>query len=178
MKIHRNITALLVVGAVTLATAPTAFGHATISAIQPQGDLKTAKRTSYVVRSPNEKDTQNVRRVDLFVPAQLQEAISVKKVAGWKIKLKKKDTGKVSSEGSKIMAITQVTWYASKDAEIEPHMYEEFPVRFQNPATPMRLCFPIVELYGPKTKGGDVERVFWTGATGSEKPASCLDFVA
>lgn len=173
----RNTRIILGLAAALLLAVPTAaFAHATISGLQP-APYKTAARTAYLIRVPNEKASQNTIRLDVFVPGPVQEKIKVKKVPGWKIKLHTRDTGGVDAEGAPIKAITRITYYAHRQGEIEPHFYEEFPVRFQNPAEATRLCFPMVQMYRGK-KRGTVERAFWTGPSGSAKPASCLDIVA
>jgi uncharacterized protein YcnI len=154
-----------------------ASGHATVSPVQPQGAALTAARTSYVLRVPNERPTLGTWKVRMEVPAAVQEAISLKKVPGWKGTLKKRDTGKKDADGNPIEAITSITWTAvTRGDEIDPHYFQEFPLRFQNPATAQKICFATLQYYRKNAKsrsGGEVVR--WTGPDGSDTPASCVD---
>ncbi len=166
---------ILLVAAVAAATAPRlADAHATISGVQP-GPYKTAARTSYVIRVPNEKAKQNTIRLEVQVPAAVQQAISVKKVAGWKTKLVTQPTGQSDADGNPIVNVTKIVYSATRSAEIAPHFFEEWPVRFQNPATPQSLCFPMIQTY--RGLHGGVDVVSWTGDPSSETPASCVSIV-
>lgn len=153
--------------AVALIVPSAGFAHVTIGGLQP-GPFKTAARTSYLLRAPNEKDKQNTIRLEVTVPAAVQNAISVKKVAGWKVKL----TTEGSGEAAKI---TKIVYTATKAAEIPPHFYEEWPLRIQNPATAGAVCFPVLQIY--RGLGGGTETVAWTGDTGSDLPAPCITVV-
>jgi uncharacterized protein YcnI len=162
---HHWAAAVAMAGA--LAVPALASGHATVSATQPQGKTLTAARTSYVLRVPNERDDAGTHRVVMFVPAAVQEAISFRKVPGWRVKLYR--------DGKKI---TKVAWSArSARSVIDPGFYEEFSFRFQNPATAQKLCFGAKQFYervAPSKRG---ETVYWTGPADSETPASCVDIV-
>jgi uncharacterized protein YcnI len=173
----------MIMAAVTTAAlvAPAVAGaHATVSATQPQGKSLTSARQAYVVRVPNERADLDTYRVALFVPPGIQSGISVKKVPGWRIKLATKDTGVKDAEGAPILNVEKITWSATQGAEISPKFYEEFPIRFQNPATAQKMCFWIHQFYGkPRaTSWTKVETVKWVGAEGSATPASCISFVA
>ncbi len=164
------------IGAAALAAAATALvvpalssGHATVSAIQPQGSgaLVTAARATYALRVPNEKDAQNTWKVVMYVPGPVQGSISVRKLAGWTVRLTRADN-----------KTTRISWTAnSASTEIEPGFYEQFEFRLQNPAQPAVLCFPASQYYrnvnGSRSKSEIVE---WQGdpAKGAEHPKSCL----
>ena len=143
-----------------LAALPAGAGaHATVSPFQPQTSPLTAART-------------------LYVPAPLQEAISVRQVSDWKVRLRRRDTGKVS-DGEKVYAIEKITWTARKGATIEPGFFGDFFLRWQNPVVAGQFCFSINQYY--KTTGKRRQRaevVRWNGPPESERPASCVTTVA
>jgi len=156
-------------------------GHATVSALQPQGASLTAARGTFVVRAPNERESQSTWKVVLYVPAPIQESFSVRQVADWKINIVREDTGRKGESGSPVLAVKRVSWTArTRDAEIEPGMFGEWAARWVNPATPTKLCFGIAQYYrnvdGSRRKP---EIVNWTGdpAT-SDTPRSCVDVAA
>ena len=173
--------------AALLAIPAGAGGHATVSPFHPQTTPLTAARTSYVVRVPNEKSAQNTYKVTLFVPAALQEAISVKQVADWSVRLKRRDTGKKNEDGDPLYAITSISWIAKKGSEIRPGFFGEFFVRWQNPVQAGKFCFPINQYYRAKgydklsrraKRNAKPERVAWAGPSDAEFPASCVTTVA
>ncbi len=175
------LAAALSAGAVALAVPALSAGHATVTALQPQGASLTGASATYVVRAPNEKDAQNTWKIVMIVPAEVQESISFKQIPDWKLKITKRDTGRKTSEGEAVMAVTRASWTArAKDAEVEPKMFGEWPVRFRNPATPMSLCFGIAQYYR-NTQGNRVkpEIVNWTGDPATaDTPRSCIDIKA
>jgi uncharacterized protein YcnI len=168
---------ILAAATAALALPAAASAHTTISALQPQGPLLTSARTSYLVRSPNETPVQSTWKIVMYVPQQVQTAISVKTLPDWKIRLKTSDTGQRDSEGNPITAISQISWTAkTKDDEIAPHFYGEWPVRFQNPSTAGKLCFGFSQYY-TNAKDGSHRKpdiVQWTGGADSEHPSSCI----
>jgi uncharacterized protein YcnI len=174
----------IILGAVTAAAlvAPAAAGaHATVNAMQPQGKSLTSARQAYVVRVPNERADSDTYRVSLFVPPAIQGSIRAKKLPGWTVRLSTKDSGVKDAEGAPILNVLKITWTAKDvEASIPPLFYEEFPVRWQNPAQPQKMCFWIHQFYGlPKgTSWSRMETVKWTGAEGAATPASCLSYVA
>jgi uncharacterized protein YcnI len=164
-----------------LAVPALSSGHATVSALQPQGPSLTGARGTYVVRAPNERETQSTWKIVMYVPAPIQESISVRQVPDWRVRIVREDTGKKGEGGSKIFAVKRVAWTAkTKDAEIEPSMFGEWAIRYVNPVTPTTLCFGITQYYR-NTEGKRLkpEVVSWTGdpAT-SETPRSCIDVKA
>jgi uncharacterized protein YcnI len=164
--------------AAILAVTPLASGHSTVSLLQPQGKALTSARAAYVLRSPNEKAKQATIMVTMYVPAPVQETISVKQTPDWAIVLKRRETGQVDAEGNPRYAIERITWIARPGSKIEPGFYGEWSFRMQNPATPQRLCFSIDQWYSKKTADGKPEVVKWSGDASSPTPASCLDVVS
>lgn len=181
-KSHGKKSVAIVLGttAAVLALAPLASGHATVSAVQPQGKALTSARVAYVLRVPNEKSTQNTFDVSMDVPEAAQRAISVRATADWVIKLTKVDTGEKNANGDAILKITRIRWISKPGmgAQIEPGFYGEFHFRITNPATPQKMCFPTIQWYTKKDANGKAEAVRWTGDASSATPASCVDVVA
>ena len=171
---------LAAVAAASLAVPAAAGAHATVNAMQPQGKSLTSARQAYVVRVPNEHADDDTYQVSMFVPPAVQQSIRVMRKPGWRIRINKKDTGIKSPEGEAVYAIEKITWTAvRRSAGIPPLYYDEFPVRWQNPAAAQRTCFWIYQTYG-KRKGSRwdrIETVKWSGAATSETPASCVSFV-
>ena len=164
--------------AAILAVTPLASGHSTVSLLQPQGKALTSARAAYVLRSPNEKAKQATIMVTMYVPAPVQETISVKQTPDWAIVLKRRETGQVDAEGNPRYAIERITWIARPGNRIEPGFYGEWAFRMQNPATAQKLCFAIDQWYSKKTADGKPEVVKWSGDSASATPASCLDVVS
>ena len=160
--------------AATLCVPASAGAHATVNAMQPQGKTLTAARQAYVLRVPNEEEKTSTYQVTLFVPPAVQSSIAVMKKPGWRITMKRTDAG-----------TTKITWRARNGSSaIDPHYYDEFPVRWQNPAAAQRVCFWIYQTYGTQVHNSRTDRmgwsksetVKWSGPASSETPASCLTF--
>jgi hypothetical protein len=149
-----------------------------VTPFQPQTSPLTAARTLYVLRVPNEHATKGTYKVSLYVPAALQEAIAVKQVSDWTVRLRRRDTGKVN-EGAKVYAIEKITWTARRGATIEPGFFGDFFLRWQNPVAAGQFCFPVFQYYkrtGSRRQKAEVVR--WNGPPESEHPASCVTTVA
>lgn len=168
MKKTLAAAALAAAGAALVVPALSS-GHATVSALQPQGSsaLVTSARATYALRVPNEKDAQSTWKVVMYVPGPIQASISVRKLRGWTVRLTRADK-----------KTSRISWTAnSKDVEVDPGFYEQFEFRTQNPADPAVLCFPTSQYYrnadGSRRKSEIVE---WQGdpAKGAETPKSCL----
>ena len=170
---------LAATAAASLAIPAAAGAHATVSAIQPQGKTLTSARQAYVVRVPTERSETSTYQVSLFVPPAIQESIRLAKKPGWTIKVAKKDTGKKDAEGGAVYAVQKVTWTAKKGQGIDPLYFDDFLVRWQNPATPQRMCFWIHQTYGTwkGSRWDRVETVKWSGNSTSATPASCIGYV-
>ena len=168
-----------VLSAIALLSIPAVAGaHSSVSPFQPQTSPLTAARTLYVLRVPNEQAVKGTYKVSLYVPAPLQEVISVKQVSDWTVKLRRRDTGKVN-EGAKVYAIEKITWTARKGATIEPGFFGDFLLRWQNPVVAGQFCFQIFQYYRTTGKRREkAEVVRWNGAPDSERPASCVTTVA
>lgn len=168
------------VAAAALALPAVAGAHATVTPLQPQGTALTSARGLYVLRVPNERPTVGTWKIRMLIPAPIQESVAFQKIPGWNVELTRRDTGKQDDEGRPVMATTTVTYTArSRDSEIDPAFYGDFNFRFQNPATPGKLCFPISQYYrkdAQRRAGG--ERVRWWGNSASDTPASCVDVKA
>ncbi|EHN12093.1 nuclear export factor GLE1 [Patulibacter medicamentivorans] len=177
-----KITVALATGTAlaALALPAVAGAHATVSPLQPQGAALTAARGTYVLRAPNETDGQRTYKVSLLVPTAIRTSISIRQLPDWKVSLKTRKTGQKDAEGGDVVAISRITWTArtTRD-EIAPHFYGEWPIRFQNPATPQALTFRIDQYYTSR-KGSRKrpEVVRWAGGPGSDHPASVIDVVA
>jgi uncharacterized protein YcnI len=175
------VAAALGAGVAALAIPALSSGHATVSALQPQGTSLTGARGTYVVRAPNEREAQNTWKIVMNVPDAIQESISFRQVPDWRIKIVREDTGKRGEGGSKIFAVKRVAWTAkTKDAEIEPGMFGAWEIRYVNPATPTTLCFGVLQYYR-NTEGKRVkpEVVSWTGDPATaDTPRSCIDVKA
>jgi uncharacterized protein YcnI len=180
----------LAAAAALMSLPATAGAHATVSPFQPQTTPLTSARTSYVLRVPNEKFSQPTYKVVLFVPKAIQEAISVRQSSDWKTRLTRVNTGKKNEEGDPLLATTAITWVAKQGSQIDPGFFGEFFIRWQNPATPQALCFPVHQYYRGATsakgkkKGKKARRaakpeiVRWIGPPSAEFPASCVNVAA
>jgi uncharacterized protein YcnI len=170
---------LAATAAASLAVPAAAGAHATVNAMQPQGKSLTAARQAYVVRVPNEQINADTYQVSMFVPPAVKESIRVMKKPGWRVTLAVSTTGAKTPEGEPIIAVNKITWTArTRGAAISPLFYDEFPVRWQNPAEPQRTCFWIYQTYG-NVKGSrwdKLETVKWSGGSASDTPASCISF--
>ena len=176
-----TLAAVAATAAVAAVLPSVAGAHATVSAMQPQGASLTGARQAYVVRAPNETVDLFVARITLLVPEPVQAAISVRPSPGWNVKLTRVPTGAKDEEGNPVMKTTKVEWTAKKGFAYGPGFYDEWDIRFQNPVTPQKICFPIIQYYrGKRVKGKKTktETVRWTGSEGSETPASCINVVA
>ena len=184
----RHITPRAALGAAVAAASAAALalpalssGHATVSALQPQGTSLTGARGTFVVRAPNETEKQNTWKVVMYVPAAIQESFSVRQSPDWKIRIVREDTGKKGEGDSKILAVKRVSWTArNAAAEVEPGMFGEWAARWVNPLTPQKLCFGIAQYY--RNKNGSRKKsevVNWTGDPATaEHPRSCIDVAA
>ena len=174
----KKILAIACIAGAFLVAVPFAFGHATVSLLQPQGKALTSARVAYVLRAPNEKAKQNTFQVTMNVPPDIQRTISVKQMPDWVIVLKRRDTGEKNADGDPIFAIEKVTWIAKPGSQVEPGFYGEWYFRAQNPAAPERMCFSIDQWYTKTDASGKPELVRWAGPSGDAHPASCVDVVA
>jgi uncharacterized protein YcnI len=167
-------------GAAALAVPAAAGAHAVVSPLQPQGTSLTSARQLYVLRVPTERAEVGTWKVVMLVPAPLQESITFQKMAGWRVDLRREDTGRENDEGDAIMRTTKVTWTArTRDDEADPGFFQDFTFRFQNPATAGPVCFNVSQHYRRNERrraGGEIVR--WFGNPTSDTPASCVTITA
>jgi uncharacterized protein YcnI len=134
---------------IALGVPALAFGHAVVfpKSSAPGGYER------YVLRVPNEK-TVATTRVEIRFPADLR-VTSFEDVAGWQLE--------VHTDSAK--RIVGAVWTGS----LPPQRFVEFPFMAANPKSPTRLVWPAYQTYA------DNERVEWTGAEGTKRPASVTD---
>ena len=104
----------------------------------------------YVLRVPNEKNVET-KTVEIRFPADAR-VISFGDVQGWALEV-------VRDSAQRIVA-------ARWSGTLPPERFVEFPFVAVNPAGDGRMVWPAYQTYA------DGERVEWTGAEGSDKPAS------
>ena len=104
----------------------------------------------YVLRVPNEKDVPTTR-VEMRFPSNMR-VLSFTDVQGWQLEILR-DSSK---------AIVGAVWTGT----LPPERFVEFPFVAVNPKTDATIVWPAYQTY----EGG--ERVEWTGAPESERPAS------
>lgn len=107
----------------------------------------------YVLRVPNEKGSPTTR-IEIRFPAAAR-VISFADVPGW-------DVAPVLDSAQRIVG---AVWTGT----LPPQRFVELPFMAVNPATPVRLVWPVFQTYA----GG--ERVEWTGAPDTRTPASITD---
>jgi uncharacterized protein YcnI len=128
------------------ATVGSLFAHAVVfPAISRPGAYE-----KYVLRVPNERPVPTVR-VEITFPAEVK-VVSFAEVPGWMLEVRRDSAG----------AVTGAVW----TGEIGVERFVEFPFVAVNPAEEARLTWRAVQVYS------NGERVSWSGAEGSETPAS------
>lgn len=129
-----------------LVTPSPAFAHAVVfPRASPGGAYE-----KYVLRVPNEKDVATTR-VEIRFPSGLR-VVSFGEVQGWQLQ-ELRDSAN---------AIVGAVWTGSLPAA----RFVEFPFVAVNPTDHVTLSWPVFQTYAAG------ERVDWTGAEGSERPAS------
>ena len=111
----RMFAAAVIAAAVAVVVPAIASAHAVVSAFSPAGTALTGARTVYVLRVPNERPDRTTTAFSMAVPEAVQTGISVLAMPGYKIKLKRVDTGQKNADGSAIFATTAITWKPSID---------------------------------------------------------------
>lgn len=104
----------------------------------------------YTVRVPNESNAPTTS-VSITFPTEVR-VISFVDVPGWTVSARMDDTDRALS----------ATWTGS----LPPHRFVELPFIGVNPAEPVTVAWPVVQVYA----NGDTVR--WTGAPESDTPAS------
>jgi uncharacterized protein YcnI len=142
-RLRTAVIALLV----TVVVSPSsAFAHAVVF---PKNSTPGAYE-KYVLRVPNEKDVATTR-VEIRFPAGLR-VVSFSDVAGWRLE-ELRDSAN---------AVIGAIW----TGRLSPERFVEFPFVAVNPKADATLSWPAFQTYE------DGERVEWTGAADSERPAS------
>ena len=142
----RRLSAVAAALALTLVVPVLAFGHAVV---YPRTSEPGAYER-YVLRVPNEKATPTTR-VEIRFPAELR-VTSFEDVPGWQLE--------VLNDSAK--HIIGAVWTGT----LAPQRFVELPFMAANPKSGDRLVWPAYQTYA------DGERVEWTGAEGSKRPAS------
>jgi uncharacterized protein YcnI len=148
MKIKKWIGALTLTGAL-LAFAGSASAHVTVS---PK-EATAGGYEKYTVRVPVEKDS-NTTKVRVEFPPGVKVS-TVMPVPGWKYEFEKDTEGRFKA----------LTWTTTAEG-IKPHEFMEFSFSGKNPDQPGKLAWKAYQTYA------DNSVVEWTGAEGSDKPAS------
>ncbi|HEX6693243.1 MAG TPA: YcnI family protein [Longimicrobiales bacterium] len=104
----------------------------------------------YVLRVPNERDIATTR-VEIRFPANVT-VVSFGDVEGWALEVQKDSAQRIIG--------------ASWTGTLAPARFVEFPFIAVNPREAAQITWPAYQTYA------DGERVEWTGAPGSDKPAS------
>ena len=138
----------IVVGCIvcSLVAPAIAFGHAVVL---PKNSTPGAFER-YVLRVPNEKAVATTR-VEIRFPADVR-VTSFEDVAGWQLEVLTDSTKRVVG----------AVWTGT----LAPQRFIEFPFMAANPKVATRLIWPAFQTYA------DGERVEWTGAEGTKRPAS------
>ena len=135
------------VSVLALMLAPhVAFAHAVVF---PRKSAPGAYE-KYVLRVPNEKGIPTTR-VEIRFPRSIR-VVSFSDVAGWQLE-------EVRDSAN---AIVGAIWTGT----LAPERFVEFPFVAVNPKESSTLSWPAYQTYA------NGERVDWTGAEGSERPAS------
>lgn len=137
---------LLAIAAIALVAPGSVFGHAVV---YPKR-AATGAYERYVLRVPNEKAVATTR-VEIRFPADVR-VTSFADVPGWQLE--------VLTDSAK--RIVGAVWTGS----LPPQRFVEFPFVAVNPKADAKIAWPAYQTYA------DSERVEWTGAEGSKRPAS------
>lgn len=136
------------IGAVALLAAGAASAHVTV---WPRESVQGA-RERYTVRMPNEKQVDTVRVEAVFPDDVLVSAFEQK--PGWDLEIKRAADGRIIG----------AVW----TGKLPPAQFVEFGVAARNSKTATSLAWKFLQTYE-----GDV-KVEWTGAPGSNTPASVV----
>jgi uncharacterized protein YcnI len=163
--------------ALVLAVAGPASAHVTVNP-------NTAAQGAYTkvsFRVPTESDTASTTKLQVNLPTDTPIAsVSTKPVVGWTVAAVKSKlaTPIKSDDGDITEAVTQITWTASKGAEIKPGEFQEFDVSLGPlPTTANQVVFKALQTY---SDGNVVRWIDEPAADGSEPdhPAPTLKLTA
>jgi len=137
--------------ALVLAIAGPASAHVTVNP-------DTAAQGSYTkvsFRVPTESDTASTTKLQVNLPTDTPIAsVATKPVVGWSVATVKSKlaTPIKSDDGDITEAVTQITWTASKGAEIKPGQFQEFDVSLGPlPANAGQVVFKALQTYSDGT---------------------------
>jgi periplasmic copper chaperone A len=167
-------TAVAAVAAAALAVPAAAPAHVSVN----PDELTAGSFAKVDVRVPNESDTKGTIRVSLRLPDGVY-TLRYQRVPGWKTKLYRKQLDEPVDLGNGFQVdeqFTRVVWTARKPKRdrIGPGQFQDFPLSLRVPdgAAGTQLAFPAIQDY----QGGD--RVKWTGAADSDRPAPRVTLAA
>jgi periplasmic copper chaperone A len=180
------------IGVVTAGAAALVFALAGPASAHVTVNPNTAAQGSYTkvsFRVPTESDTASTTKLQVNLPTDTPIAsVSTKPVVGWSVATVKSKlaTPIKSDDGDITEAVTQLTWTASKGAEIKPGQFQEFDVSLGPlPATANQIVFKALQTYSdgtivrwidePATDGSEPEHpapVLKLTAAGAAAPAA------
>ena len=146
--ILRAVLFLLLTGV----TASQLLGHAVVY----PASAKPGAYERYVLRVPNEREVPTTR-VEIRFPSNVT-VVSFGDVPGWTIEV----------QTDSAQRIIGAVWSGNLPAK----RFVELPFIAVNPKTAAALTWPAFQTYA------DGERVEWTGAPGSDRPASVTEIAA
>jgi periplasmic copper chaperone A len=137
--------------ALVLAIAGPASAHVTVNP-------NTAAQGAYTkvsFRVPTESDTASTTKLQVNLPTGTPIAsVSTKPVVGWTVATVKSKlaTPIKSDDGDITEAVTQITWTATKGAEIKPGQFQEFDVSLGPlPSNVNQIVFKALQTYSDGT---------------------------
>jgi uncharacterized protein YcnI len=152
MRNRHRLSALFLCAAALVLYATSAFAHAVV--FPRRADPGAYEK--YVLRVPNERDIETTR-VEIRFPASVR-VVSFADVQGWKLE--------VITDSAK--SIVGAVWTGTLPAQ----RFVEFPFVAVNPKEATDIVWPTFQTYA------DGEKVEWTGAEGSDRPASVTHIAA
>jgi uncharacterized protein YcnI len=166
---HRKQIAGAVLAAALVVPAA-AQAHVTVQPKQATAGAYTVE----AVRVPTESDSASTTKVVVRFPAGFA-SVSYQSTPGWSVDVKtsKLATPIKTDDGEVTEGVDTITWTAdTKDAEIAPGQFRDFPISVKIPDQPGTLTFKALQTYS------DGEVVRWIGAPDADKPAPQVTVVA
>jgi uncharacterized protein YcnI len=152
-------------GAAVLVAAGTASAHVSVN---PENAAK-GSYSEVSFRAPNEQDSANTTKVQVFLPADHPIAsVSTEPIPGWKVSVQKTKLAKpiTTDDGQVTEAVSEITWSGGK---IVPGQYQDFPVSLGPlPTDASSLTFKALQTYS----NGQVVRWIEQSQPGQAEPAN------
>jgi uncharacterized protein YcnI len=151
--------------ALVLAIAGPASAHVTVN---PNTAVQGAY-TKVSFRVPTESDTASTTKLQVTLPTDTPIAsVSTKPVVGWTVATVKSKlaTPIKSDDGDITEAVTQITWTATKGAEIKPGQFQEFDVSLGPLPSANQIVFKALQTYSD----GNIVRWIDEPATDGSEP--------